>query len=578
MLVDLRSAIALCFVVLCGCSEGTDGASDPASAAAEAEAGTAPASEGEAQGPVLVPPPTDLPAYYANDPRILELPFDCHQIDPYARDTADVLAILSDKLDRGDADVMGRACEELGALGAASLPLLRRRLAADMNDPERVYVLHNTLRALSLNPTEGATDALVLALTHPTQPIRGQVLGSLAKRTLSARHYDTLLDSAFFEPGASQTNAILALFACDAVRAADQVLDWFAQGRNVANPRALGVHFARTTDARVLGRLRTATLPVELAPFVDAALIAAGDDEAHVRTSLRLYEGDPLVREATVEALLAARALELVDGVARDDSASEMRALACRGLAEFLDDEDTRLAELARARLLAALDDGAEEVRLVALRALIEVREPEALDRALDLVRGTRRDMEQVLLPLHTSMSVDDELADRVRGVIETELASAESRDAVRDLHLLQALGLCAGRESAEALIDHAQSAPERLLLEGIRAHRYLAIQAANTGVEGRSALAERLLLESDHARRLDLLWAIGSQRDDLARSVLTELVENDAAEPWERVFALELLCKIGPTEEIAPIAKAAARRLSGAPRRAAECLLYRWY
>jgi hypothetical protein len=137
---------------------------------------------------------------------------------------------------------------------------------------------------------------------------------------------------------------------------------------------------------------------------------------------------------------------------------------------------------------------------------LIEVREPEALDRALDLVRGTRRDMEQVLLPLHTSMSVDVELADRVRGVIETELASAESRDAVRDLHLLQALGLCAGRESAEALIDHAQSAPERLLLEGIRAHRYLAIQAANTGVEGRSALAERLLLESDHARRLDLL------------------------------------------------------------------------
>jgi len=569
--VSCRSAIALSLVVLCGCAERTGGTSEPAKSATESAAGAA-------QGPELAPPPSDLPAYYAGDPRILELPFDCHQVDPYARDTADVLAILSDKLDRGDADVLGRACEELGALGAASLPLLRRRLAADMNDPQRVYVLHNTLRALSFNPTEGATDALVLALTHPTQPVRGQVLGSLAKRALPARHYETLLDSAFFEPGASQTNALIALFSCDAVRAADQVLDWFAEGRAVANPRALGVLFARTTDTNVLARLRTATLPVELAPFVDAALIAAGDDEAYVRTSLRLFEGDPFVRAATVEALLAVRALDLVDGVARDDSASEMRALACGGLAEFLGDDDTRLAELARARLLAALDDSAEDVRLVALRALIEEREPEALDRALALVRGTRRDMEQVLLQLHTSMSVDDALAERVRGVIEAELSSAESRDAARDIHLLQALGLCAGRESAEALIDYALSAPEDLRLESIRAHRYLAIQAANTGVEGRAALAERLLLETNHARRLDLLWAIGSQRDDLARNVLTELVENDGAEPWERVFAIELLCKIGPTEQIAPIVKAAARRLSGAPRRAAECLLYRWY
>jgi hypothetical protein len=536
------------------------------------------ADSDEQQGPAPAPPPSDLPAYFAADPRIRDLPFDCHQIDPYARDTADVLSILSDKLDHGDADVMGRACEELGALGDVALPLLRRRLAADMNDPQRVYVLHNTLRALSHNPSDGATDALVLALTHPTQPIRSQVLGILARRTLPERHFGTLLDSAFFEPGSSQTNALLALFACDPVRAAGHVLDWYAEGRALAEPRTLGVQFARLADPEVLTRLRTATLPAELAPFVDAALRAAGDEEAEVRTALRLFEGDPLVRAATLEALIAVRAFDLVDGVAASDPAHEMRALACRELAKFLGDPDPSTAELVRERLLAALDDGAEDVRLVALRALVEAREPAALDRAIDLVRGTRRDMEQVLLPLHTAMSADPELAERVRTVIAAELANAESRDPARDLHLLQALGLCPGRDSANTLIDQALGAPAGMLLEGIRAHRYLAIQCANTGAEGRAALAERLALETEPVRRLDLVWAIGAQRDDLARNFLTDLVENDAIDPWERVFALELLCKIGPTERIAPIAKAAARRLSGGPRRAAECLLYHWY
>jgi hypothetical protein len=591
MIVFERSALVfaagVALALLGGCSKR--GAEPAVAGGAEAADETRPE---EMQGPALAPPPTDLPAHFAGDPRILELPFDCHQIDPYARDTADVLAILSEKLDRGDAEVMGRACEELGALGDVALPLLRRRLAADMNDPQRVYVLHNTLRALSHNPSEGATDALVLALTHPTQPIRGQVLGILAKRDVPARHFGVLLDSAFFEPGSSQTNALLALFACDPVRAAGQVLDWYAEGRSLAEPRALGVHIARLAEPELLARLRSVALPAaatfettastglpaELAPFVDAALLAAGDDEAQVRTTLRLFEGDPFVRAATLEALIAVRAFDLVDGIAAGDAAHEMRALACRELAKFLDDPDPKTRELVRERLLAALDDGAEDVRLVALRALVEAREPAALDRAIDLVRGTRRDMEQILLPLHTAMSADAELAQRVRSVIMAELSSAESRDPARDVHLLQALGLCPGSASADTLIEQALAAPAGLLLEGIRAHRYLAIQCANTGVEGRTALAERLALETDPVRRLDLVWAIGAQRDELARSVLTDLVENDAIEPWERVFALELLCKIGPTERIAPIAKAAARRLSGAPRRAAECLLYRWY
>jgi hypothetical protein len=519
-----------------------------------------------------------LPPELVGDPRIAELPRDCRQIDPYLRDTADTLAILEEKLEFGDAEVLARACEELGALGEAAVPRLARRLAAQINDPESVLLIQNTIRALGLNASDGASDALVRALAHPVSAIRTQVLAILAERQLAPRHFEALLDAAFFESGGAQTNAIVALWSADEPRAALQLLDWLAEGRTFVDAGQVGALIAACDEPAFLARLAATSVPAELAPYRDAALQRAGDADAAAATTHRLVHADLLERAATVEAALAAGLYDVLEWVVASQEAHELRSMAVLGLAGALASPDAELGARARARLVAALDDPVSQVRDAALRVLVDVREPVAIDRALAGLGGGRRELEAVLPPLHGAMLADAALARRGRERVLAELARNEGAEPARVVHLVQALALCPGAESADLVLEQADAAPEGALLEGIRAHRFLAIQAANTGPEGRARLVERLEQEEDALERLDLLWAIASQRDELTRATLAALLERDDVDPWERAYAAHLLCRTGPAAFAAPIVKAAARRLEGAPRRVVECLLWRWY
>jgi hypothetical protein len=118
--------------------------------------------------------------------------------------------------------------------------------------------------------------------------------------------------------------------------------------------------------------------------------------------------------------------------------------------------------------------------------------------------------------------------------------------------------------------------------IESLRAHDWLMIQASNTDVAGRRALAQALLAEDDPLRRLDLIDAVGSARDELARTELLTVAEHTARSPLERLFAASCLVKIGPSWEVAPRLKRVAFALQGPDeieaRVGLQCLLWQWY
>lgn len=518
----------------------------------------------------------------ATDPRLRELLRDCHELGPYLRDTADPIPILIDKLERGDADPLARAAEELGAMGARSIPALERLLAEQLQDPQRVLVLQNTVRALAFNDTRAATELLLVVLSHPESALRRQALKILAGRELAPEDFEQLRDATYFEPGTAQTSGLLAMWSADPRRTLEQMLAWMLEGRYLLDVNAAGRLLAGATDPELLERYRRLpdSVPEAFTTFTDVALMEAGDADAEARTLERLVDPEPVPRARVLTAAQAAGSVELLESFLRDDPSADLRTFAAQHLIGLLDEAGgTNAAEA----LVSVLDDHLRQVRWAALDALVRRQHPAAVDRALALLDGNQQELETVLPALHAAMLENPELADRARRVIVARLRTDESgaNAALGHLQLVQALALCPGAESARAVLDIADAAPDDQLIEDIRAYRYLAIQLANTGVEGREVVAERLVgpnAEQDPLRRIDLLWAIGAHRDDLARTFLTEHVSRDGADPWERVFAAHLLAKVGPTEEVAPVLKAASRRFEGPWKRALECLLFHWY
>jgi hypothetical protein len=107
-------------------------------------------------------------------------------------------------------------------------------------------------------------------------------------------------------------------------------------------------------------------------------------------------------------------------------------------------------------------------------------------------------------------------------------------------------------------------------------------IQASNTGVAGRTYLARELDGETDPLRRIDLVDAVASHRDDTARAFLLEFVHGGARSPLERLFAASALIRVGPSWEVAPLLKRVAYAMlspeEGRARMALQCLLWQWY
>jgi hypothetical protein len=220
--------------------------------------------------------------------------------------------------------------------------------------------------------------------------------------------------------------------------------------------------------------------------------------------------------------------------------------------------------------------DQSSEVRSMALSYLLGVGDAAARDQIISMLQTDRASLQEAVLVLIPSMRTKPEFALRC---LETLIAEDQKKDHLilgQRVGVLQAIGQLPLAEAASYLREVGLAKPEKV--QGLAPHRFAMIQAANTGLPGRTKLIEHLTSEEDPTRRLDLIWSIASDRDELSRSFLIDLVQSDIA-PYELLFAADRLARLGPTSRTAPVLKRVTLRCEELPvREALQCLLWKWY
>ena len=110
-------------------------------------------------------------------------------------------------------------------------------------------------------------------------------------------------------------------------------------------------------------------------------------------------------------------------------------------------------------------------------------------------------------------------------------------------------------------------------------AHRWLVMQASNSGQVGRAALSAAWAREEEGERRMDYLWGASLSAEEDTREFLLEVVMSPEAFDYERIYAADRLARMGPTPMVAPILKRACLGITDAVVRPAfEELLWTWY
>jgi hypothetical protein len=546
--------IGLAFLTLncSGCDgEGSAGGADPAGA-------------------------TDPTEALRADRRIAGLFGECPRNGFYDRDLSDIVPVLIEKLERARPEPMKRAKEELGLVEERAFPALANAFHAYYSDPMRSPFLENTVDALAFNPTDEAHALLLEALQHPQESVRGKALDGLVRRA-RPHAFDVLVGRMPIETLEMRRRTLGALATADRPRAERLFLE-LLENDEQRELWITAVQFLGSLEDLALAPRCAALIPI-LEPIF-AVQLAAGAARGGVDSGLEYLRAE-LVHENAQRRLGAAAALErggfpdelgpalLADGVV------DVRALAAEALAnaELLTDER-------RTWLRSALSDPSPVVQTIALRGLCEHGDPEGLARALAQLEGEPHLLQAALQALREPLASDPELA---RAVLERLLqrhALEEHRPIQARAASFKAIGQVPLRAAAEFLRDLGVEASGEHI-ESLRAHDWLMIQAANSGVEGRAFLAGELRTETDPLRRIDLIDALGSYRDDLARTELLAHVERPIA-PLERLYAASVLIKIGPSWEVAPRLKRVAFALQGPDeieaRVALQCLLWTWY
>ncbi len=522
-------------------------------------------------------PAADPLALVRSDRRIAELLEPCVHNGFYDRDLSDPVPYLIEKLERGRPEPLKRAKEELGQLGERSVEALTRFFDRNYADAMRAPYAENAVDAAAFSRTDAAHELLLRAFLHPHESLRSKALDGLRQQARPG-DFDLLRDRLPGETGQMRRAIVGALFAIDAARAESLFLDWIARGEERALWALAGANFpvSRREDSARRSAELFAQLEPPLAVQLAASAARTGDGPAlgYLRSEL---QGEDLSRR--VAAVTAAGAAGLADELEKpllEDPSDEVRALAAGWIAAA--------GELVGARatwLRSALDDQSLVVQGEALRLLCKSGDEEALVRALAQLQGETGFLQNALQALREPVKRDRALAVRAFERLQERHRLEEHRPVQQRTATFKAIGLLPLREAAVFLRTLGVAA-EGQRIESLRAHEWLMIQGANTGQEGRRFLYEELPREDDPLRRLDLLDAVGSNRDELARSALLAFVEDGARTPYERLFGASLAAKVGPSWEVAPRLKRACYGMQDASeieaRVALQCLLWFWY
>lgn len=573
----LRAALVLSALAACGGPdpEGPVGSAPPAESSGAVQTVQAGSSAPEVTfGSTL----TDgSPA----DKRLRAWVLDCEESNYYSRDTSDVVAILIGKLEVGASEPLKRALEELSEFGEESLVALRRKREAWFRDPVMANAMTNLVDAFAQHPSPGALDELLEVLDHANPTVRVATLRALSQReSLPDWTYDGFVTRAFYGGLTGETSwCVKCMHLADPARAELKMIEWLTakqplvQLKEWALVKIAGSVLPSTLDAADRA-LRDGRVSLDHEPFFRACLVDR-DPEALSALGRLMADRDPEVRRRAVAAASAARQYRLIAVVLESDTDPSVKATCLTGLIDgFHADGDS--GEQVRQALNRALDDPDPSVRDAILPQLIALGYPRAVDRGVQLLDGSDRDVRTALVPLRQAMQQDAALAQRVFDRLQRRFDAIDTPTLEEDYVLLQTFAQVPLGAAAERVMSATEWGTQTF--DGLPVHEWLTIQAASTGLAGREALFSRLALEDSHPRRLDLLWAIASARDEFARESLIQHVRQPNLDPWETVFAADLLAQCGPTARIAPILKQISRRLQGPPRLAMQCLMERWY
>ena len=505
-----------------------------------------------------------------------ELLVGCERSAFYDRDLSDITAVLLEKLERARPEALKRAKEELGTLGTRAFPTLSNAFHAYYSDQIRSGHLENVVDALTFNASDEAHELLLEALRHAQESVRSKALDGLRQHARPG-DFDLLVERMAIETREIRRQIVGAVFTADRPRAEAQLLDFIERGVEHDLWPSAGPLLVQTESAETAARCNQLfggldpLLAAHLAASAARFGLAAGLE--HLRAELRAPEAS---RRLIAASLLGAAHLvdELGPALLADES-SAVRTVAAGS------SRAVELTEERRTWLRTALNDASPDVQSEALAALCEHHDEEGLGRALAQLDGQSAQLQSALLALRAPLARDPELARTALERLFQRHALEEHRPIQQRTATFKAIGQMPLREAAEFLHRTGVEAGAEEL-ESLRAHDWLLIQAANTGFEGRTYLAEALDEEPDALRRIDLIDALGTTRDDLARTVLLRLVEFDARAPLERLFAAKALIRVGPSWEIAPRLKRVAFAMQAPEdaeaRAALQCLLWQWY
>lgn len=531
---------------------------------------------------------------YEADSRIGPLSYDCGFGAPFEADTTDIAFVLSTKLDAGALlEPQRRAKTDLSNMGQEAAEPLMRLFQSASKDRWRGGVAKNVLTVCAMAKEDWGVQIALEALRSPREELRSDGAQVLLNHP-SPEHYDIL---AAVLPGfqlAVNTNrAVKAMHACDPERFALQVPDWIDQARPIqgyvqssivdtALPLAASSRSKAAAQAlKHVADNATGLLPRHR-PYLLAPSARLGDLSARQELLDTLASDAAKPRGHAVRALASAGLVmeTYVLSVTSDsivERATTLGQIVDESIAEDRSEEDW--AEV-MGWCRAALSDSAAEVREVALGALLKRGDEEGRALLMSLLGGTVDERGLAARAMRGTFEGRPEVADQARSILQAGWAQeiAGSARPVEITSILQTLGGVPGRATGDFLLECGEVLGENQV-RGVDGFRWCVGQAFNAGEEARQAIRERLEVEEDPFRRLDLIQFIWQDFTKTSFDILVAVVDNDELNPHERLYAADRLVRMGRSDEALPTLKRVYRTSTSAVLRPGlHCLLWVWF
>lgn len=525
--------------------------------------------------PNTVPGEASTPRSIENDARVTGLLFECSQEAYFGGDTSNLIPILVTKLVRGQRDPLRGAKRDLAAYGAIAEGEISALVDAQLARGANSDVLLNALGTIALMEPPTGRDIALRLLESPQEVLRIAALRALAGR-FQPEDFDRVIP---IVPGASRnlkSACVAPLFEASPERLLMQMELWVAASSEPDLwPIATRLLVTAPELAPQAERLRLLLEASDAAMASEAlarlqALFARNHDSAALTELLRLRDSEvSSFQYLALEGLVAAGFSEELKPVLRSSPDPQLRVLAAEAIGKLSPEKTWTDA------LTLGLSDEDERVRKVSLTHLLARGDEAALDFAFSLLESSSSDRQVALDALAAPMKENAELTAEILELFKGLLEASPTVPARAPFY--QSIGQLPSAQAAEYLL--ARTAIELEPIDGLDSHRWIALQAGNTGDSGRAALAEAWRLESDPVRRVDLLAGMFAGSGDAVLAIMSEAATRSDVTPFEVLVAADYLTRIGPAHACAPLLKRVALRCEESRvRRALQCLLWRFY